>query len=194
MCTTESTDQWIVCLSSPPHVSHVPSVVRALLLFVCMYPATLPHCMGLFDALQGQSVAVSAHHHPFRPRRRRAEVTLLAGMCPILLLHAHCAPFLRGLCLLHFSLLPRCLSNEEVVPTLNAGAGAPAVVVSVSLVTRQGPHPGLMDRFVSMWACRSCSAAPMRWRSSVTWVRQTSPRVFGWVWSSEALKGRTMAL
>ncbi|XP_031722628.1 CAP-Gly domain-containing linker protein 4 isoform X3 [Anarrhichthys ocellatus] len=40
---------------------------------------------------------------------------------------------------------------------------------------------------------RSCSAAQMTWRSSVTWAQRTSPRAFGWAWSSEDLRARTTA-
>lgn len=103
--------------------------------------------------------------------------------------------------LLYFSL---CFHNsskkkkkKEVAPTLTAGAGAPsAVVAAVFRGAQQGPapRPALTARSASMWACRSCWAVLMRWRSSVTWARQTLPRAFGWVWSSEALRARMTAL
>lgn len=110
---------------------------------------------------------------------------------------SHCIPFLINLSCCFFPCASTKKQKEEVVPTLTVGAGAPSAVVSVVFPgTRQGPAlcPPLTDRSASTWACRCCSAVPMRWRSSVTWAQQTLPRAFGWVWSSEAPRARMTAL
>lgn len=94
-----------------------------------------------------------------------------------------------------FPLLP-LFNKKGVVPTLTGGAGTPSVVVlAVFLEARRGPapHRAVTDRSVSTWACRSCSPAPTRWRSSVTWAQRTLPRASGWVSSSGAPKARMTA-
>lgn len=83
---------------------------------------------------------------------------------------------------------------KGLVPTLKASAGAPSAAGSVCLATWPALHLCLTVKFVSTWACRSCSAAPTRWLSSVTSVRRTLRPVFGWVWSSGAQKEKMTAL
>lgn len=94
---TGSMDLSIAFQSCPPHVSVILSVVRVL---PSLHPLTeiylkfvfafiMPQCclqesvweyLTLVIAMQGQSVAVSAHHRPLPPQRRRADEVLLPGV------------------------------------------------------------------------------------------------------------------
>lgn len=97
---TGSMDLSIAFQSCPPHVSLILSVVRVLpslhplteiyLKFVREFCAfIMPQCclqesvweyLTLVIAMQRQSVAVSAHHRPLPPQRRRADEVLLPGV------------------------------------------------------------------------------------------------------------------
>lgn len=94
---TGSMDLSIAFQSCPPHVSVILSVVGVL---PSLHPLTeihlkfvfafiMPQCcmqesvweyLNLVIAMQGQSVAVSAHHRPLPPQRRRADKVLLPGV------------------------------------------------------------------------------------------------------------------
>lgn len=97
---TGSMDLLIASPSSPPHVSVILSAVRVLPLLQALTQIILKCdfafmmrvlvksflckklCGGyltLVIAVQGQSVAVWAHHRPLPPRRRQAEEALLPG-------------------------------------------------------------------------------------------------------------------